>query len=148
MEFYITDGEDYLDEIFAFDKIVSYNFLKFPIPFDEYSKRYKELIKELLSKGEHKFFVAFSKNGEFLGHVWLCIMLDTVDYVKIAYIYDIEVKEKGKGIGSALLERAEEFAKEKGAKKVVLRVDLGNSALEWYKRKGYTERAVIMEKEI
>ncbi|ACS90130.1 MULTISPECIES: GNAT family N-acetyltransferase [Thermococcus] len=148
MEFYVTDGEDYLDEIIAFDKLVSYNFLKFPIPFDEYSERYEKLIRELLSRGEHKFFVALGKNGKFLGHVWLCMTLDTVDYVKIAYIYDIEVKQKGEGIGSALLKRAEEFAKEKGAKKVVLRVDLSNPALEWYKRKGYTERAVIVEKEI
>lgn len=148
MEFFIADGEDYLEEIIAFDREVSYAFLRFPIPFEEYATRHEELIRRLLSTDEHKFFVALGKNGEFLGHVWLGITMDTVDYVRIVYIYDIEVRLKGVGIGSALLRKAEEFAREKGAKKVVLRVELGNPALEWYRKQGYRERAVVMEKEL
>lgn len=41
---------------------------------------------------------------------------------------------------------AEEWARERGALKVSLRVEKDNLAIDWYKRRGYTERALILEK--
>ncbi len=146
MEFKIVDGEQYLDEILEYDMQVSRKFLQFDLTEREYVEAYSAVINKLFSEGKHKFFAAVDEKGRYLGHVWVCITVDTVDYVKIAYIYDIEVKAKGIGIGSALLKKAEEFAKENDARKIVLRVEINNPALDWYKRRGYSERAVIMEK--
>jgi len=148
MEYTIVDGERYLEEIRKLDREISYSFVRFSIPYEDFAKRHEELFRELLSHGEHKFFAALDEKGKLLGHVWVCLTLDTVDYVKIAYIYDIEVikKARGLGIGSALLRRAEAWAREKGAKKVVLRVEVDNPAVKWYEERGYQARALIMEK--
>ncbi|AAL80152.1 N-acetyltransferase [Pyrococcus furiosus DSM 3638] len=150
MEYTIVDGEEYIEEIKKLDREISYSFVRFPISYEEYEERHEELFESLLSQGEHKFFVALNERSELLGHVWICITLDTVDYVKIAYIYDIEVVKwaRGLGIGSALLRKAEEWAKERGAKKIVLRVEIDNPAVKWYEERGYKARALIMEKPI
>ncbi|MBP1910798.1 GNAT family N-acetyltransferase [Thermococcus stetteri] len=144
--FTVTDGEDYLDEIFENDRRISRSFSRFQLSDEEYGENYAKVIEELLATGGHKFFVALDRYGRYLGHVWVCIKVDTVDFVPSAYIYDIETLFPGIGIGTALLERAEEWARENGARKVALRVELGNPAREWYKKKGFRERAVIMEK--
>lgn len=148
MEYIIVDGENHLEEIKKLDREISYSFVRFSIPYEEFVRRHEELFKELLSHGEHKFFAALDEKRKLLGHVWICLTLDTVDYVKIAYIYDIEVvkRARGLGIGSALLRRAEAWAREKGAKKIVLRVEIDNPAVKWYEERGYKGRAIIMEK--
>ena len=127
---------------------ISRPFSRFRLSDEEYEENYRRVIRELLATGEHKFFVAIDKYGRYLGHVWVCLKIDTVDFVPSAYIYDIETLFPGVGIGSALLEKAEEWAKGMGARKVCLRVELGNPAREWYSKKGYSERAVIMEKRL
>ncbi|WP_175059395.1 N-acetyltransferase [Thermococcus sp. 2319x1] len=148
MEYKIVDGESYLEEIKKLDREISYSFVRSSISYEEFAERHEELFRDLLSHGEHKFFAALDEKGNLLGHVWVCLTLDTVDYVKTAYIYDIEVvkKARGLGIGSALLRKAEAWAREKGAKKVVLRVEVDNPAVKWYEERGYQARALIMEK--
>ncbi len=146
VDFHIVDGEDYLDEIFENDMRISRSFSRFQLNEEEYKENYGRVIKELLATGEHKFFVAIDRYNRYLGHVWLCLKIDTVDFVPSAYILDIETLFPRIGIGGALLHRAEEWAHEMGAKKVSLRVDLKNPARTWYAKKGYSERAVIMEK--
>ncbi|WP_297062306.1 N-acetyltransferase [Thermococcus sp.] len=145
-EFRVVDGEEYLDEIFENDMKISRSFTRFQLSNEEYEENYEKVIKSLLSTGEHKFFVAVDKYGRYLGHVWVCLKVDTVDFVPSAYIYDIETLFPGIGIGSALLEKAEEWARKNGARKVSLRVDVNNPARKWYSEKDYSERAVIMEK--
>ncbi|NJE85844.1 GNAT family N-acetyltransferase [Thermococcus sp. CX2] len=125
---------------------VSREFSKFPLGEEEYLDSYSRVIGRLLSYGRHKFFVAVDGKNRYLGHVWVCLLEDTVDFVMTAYIYDIEVKSKGRGIGSALLRSAEEWAKARGALKVSLRVEKDNPAIDWYRKRGYTERALILEK--
>ncbi len=147
-EFTVVDGEDYLDEIFENDKRISRSFSHFQLDDEEYKENYGRVISDLLATGEHKFFVALDRYGRYLGHVWVCLKVDTVDFVPSAYIYDIETLSPGIGIGSALLERAEGWAEEMRAKKVCLRVELDNPARKWYSEKGYSERAVIMEKRL
>jgi len=146
--FRIVDGEDYLDEIFEYDMKVSRGFSRAELSDEEYVSAYYRVINRLLSHGEHKFFVAVDPYNRYLGHVWVCVLEDTVDFVPTAYVLDVETKVHGLGIGSALLERAEEWAREKSVKKVSLRVELDNPALEWYRRRGYRERAFILEKEL
>lgn len=147
-DFRIVNGEDFMEEIFRNDLEISWSFVRAKISREEYEESYWKVVKELLSHGEHKFFVALDPYNRYLGHVWVCLTRDTVDFILIAYIYDIETVEEARrlGIGSELLRRAEGWAKEKGAMKVSLRVDIDNPAVEWYRRRGYQERAVIMEK--
>ncbi|WP_148881976.1 GNAT family N-acetyltransferase [Thermococcus aciditolerans] len=145
-EFVIADGEDYINEIFENDMRISRSFTRLQLDEKEYRENYSRVIQELLATGEHKFFVAVDRYGRYLGHVWVCLRVDTVDFVLAAYIFDIETLFPGIGIGSALLERAEEWAQAMGVKKVSLRVELDNTASEWYRRKGYRDRAVVMEK--
>jgi len=146
--FTVTDGEDYLDEILENDRRISRSFSRFRLSDGEYKENYAKVIESLLATGEHKFFVALNRYGRYLGHVWVCLKVDTVDFVPSAYIYDIETLFPGMGIGTALLEKAEEWAVEKGARKVSLRAELDNPAVEWYRRMGYRERAVVMEKRL
>jgi ribosomal protein S18 acetylase RimI-like enzyme len=147
-DYRIVDGEDFMDEIFKNDLEISWGFVRARISREEYEETYWRVVNELLSHGEHKFFVALDPYNRYLGHVWICLTEDTVDFVPVAYIYDIETVEEARrlGIGSTLLKKAEEWARENGATKVSLRVDIDNPAVEWYRRRGYTERAVIMEK--
>ena len=147
-DFTITDGEKYVDEIFESDMKISRSFVHPHLDEEEYEENYARAIKELLATGEHKFFVAIDGYNRYLGHVWVCLRTDTVDFVPVAYIFDIETLFPGRGIGSVLLERAEGWAREKGARKVSLRVELDNPALEWYKRRSYRERAIVLEKEL
>ncbi|WP_297417424.1 N-acetyltransferase [Thermococcus sp.] len=145
-EFTVVDGESYLDEIFKSDMGISRSFSRFQLSHEEYEENYGRVIRGLLATGKHKFFVAVDKYGRYLGHVWVCLKIDTVDFVPSAYIYDIETLFPGIGIGSALIERAEEWARKMGTMKISLRVDVNNPARKWYSEKGYSERAIIMEK--
>ncbi len=147
-DFRVVDGEPYLDDIFEYDMEVSRGFSRAELGEEEYVSAYSRVVNRLLAHGEHKFFAAVDPYGRYLGHVWVCIMEDTVDFVLTAYILDIETKARGLGIGSALLEMAEEWARDNGAKRISLRVELNNPALNWYRRMGYRERAFILEKEL
>ena len=55
---------------------------------------------------------------------------------------------KGRGYGSALLAKAEEFIREKGIDWMQFNVLKGNSAVDFYKKAGYRERSVRMEKKL
>ena len=147
-DFRVVDGEPYLDEILEYDMEVSRGFSRAELSDEDYVSAYSRVINRLLAHGEHKFFVAVDPYGRYLGHVWVCIMEDTVDFVPTAYILDIETKVSGLGIGSALLEKAEGWVRGKGVSKVSLRVELDNTALNWYRRRGYRERAFLLEKEL
>lgn len=53
---------------------------------------------------------------------------------------------QGKGVGRLLIERCEEWAREQGKKKVMLRVMESNSgAIEFYKRMGYIEQGRLVK---
>ena len=76
--------------------------------------------------------------------------VDEEDY-QYAYISDLVVlaSQRGRGIGRALLKRAEEHARSKGAKIVRINVHAGNEiAKELYVDYGFQEKVVIMQKEI
>ena len=68
---------------------------------------------------------------------------------KIGYIYNFGVDEayQRRGIGSMLLEKAEDFLREKGAETVELNVFLFNQrALAFYKKYGYQALDVNLQK--
>ncbi|ASI98638.1 GNAT family N-acetyltransferase [Thermococcus celer] len=145
-DFRVVDGEPYLDEIFEHDRDISRGFARSELTEEEYKAAYSRVVNNLFSFGVHKFFVAVDRYDRYLGHVWVRITEDAVDFVPTAYVLDIETLVQGVGIGSALLERAEEWARLEGARKVSLRVELGNPFLTWYLKRGYRKRALILEK--
>jgi ribosomal protein S18 acetylase RimI-like enzyme len=76
--------------------------------------------------------------------------VDEEDY-EYAYISDLVVlaSERNKGLGRALLKRAEEYARSKAAKILRLSVHAGNQAArDLYLGYGFQEKVVIMQKEI
>lgn len=91
---------------------------------------------------------AFFKNLNFLdalkfvlvgiGYMWIGSPLDGDDY----YLSDLAVDEKcrGRGIGTFILEKSLELARDKGCKKVVLDADPKNEgAIRLYQRFGFIE---------
>jgi phosphonatase-like hydrolase len=66
------------------------------------------------------------------------------------YVDDLVVlsAERGRGLGRALLRRAERYAADSGRSSVRLRVKGGNRARSFYQREGYTEYELELEKRI
>ena len=91
-------------------------------------------------------FMAFVKEGVHLEPVGYVLLMthakDDLTGEQQAYILDIAVKPEyhRKGIGTRLIQRAEEYAKSKGLSYIGLTVATGNKvALKLYKNLGYTE---------
>lgn len=57
-------------------------------------------------------------------------------------------EEKGKGYGAKLLKKAEDFIKSQGIEWMQLNVIKGNTAVDFYKKAGYRERSIRMEKKL
>lgn len=51
-----------------------------------------------------------------------------------------------RGIGKEMMKFLENFGKQKGATKFALEVIIGNAAVDFYKKLGYREKKVIMDK--
>jgi ribosomal protein S18 acetylase RimI-like enzyme len=115
--------------------------------------KYIRYLLEQCAETEGGIYVVDS-NQEVVGMV--CVFakvqseaVDEEDY-QYAYISDLVLaSERGKGIGRALLKRAEEHARSKGAKIIRISVHAGNEiAKDLYVDYGFQEKVVIMQKEI
>lgn len=116
------------------------------------NRLFKSILKEKENGGE--IFVAES-NNKIVGFVSLGIDDKNdeliVNKIPTAYISDIIVLEgyRGKGIGKALLKKAENFTKEKGLKYIKLIVFAeNNKAIELYKSFGFEDYETTMIKEL
>jgi|ERR1035437_766035 RimJ/RimL family protein N-acetyltransferase len=85
-------------------------------------------------------FFTPSKNG----NEWLIYdggSIETFDSGKIAKVYLVESKEKGKGLGTLLFNKLEEYLKNIGIRQIHLDVDVNNiRAQEFYKKLGFKEK--------
>ena len=74
------------------------------------------------ANGDTEFFVARAGDGSVLGFAHLLLSLDTVALKPIGILEDIYVTEtaRGKGIGGALLDAAERYARERGLGRLTL----------------------------
>lgn len=142
------------DKYIEFDAPISWRFvkedLKEELGYETYRAMHRKVTYEILrSNLDNRIFVAVS-GDEIIGLAWVGLRVDTVDYVPVAYLYDIEVREefRGMGVGSKLLELVEEACREWGAYGVMLSVSIENrDALAWYTRKGYSvDRLVLLKK--
>ncbi|MCD6142278.1 GNAT family N-acetyltransferase [Candidatus Bipolaricaulota bacterium] len=88
-------------------------------------------------------FVAIDKDERPIGYVLVATSAkDDLTGERQAYILDIVVRpdRRGQGIGTKLMEKAHEYAREKGLRYIGLTVASGNeSALNLYRKLGYIE---------
>ncbi len=144
------------DEYIEFDAPISWEFvddvIKSEMSYEEYRKIHREIVSGLLKSNlDNRIFVAVNDEDEIVGLAWVGLKTDTVNYVPVAYLYDIEVKKefRGGGVGSRLLDLVEKACKEWGAYGVMLSASIRNKvALTWYIRKGYSADRIILFKKI
>lgn len=88
-------------------------------------------------------FVAVDEDGKLLGYVLVAAgAKDDFTGEQQAYILDIAVRpeRRGQGIGTKLMEKAHDYAREKGLRYIGLTVATGNeNALNLYRKLGYIE---------
>ncbi len=114
------------------------------------SKPYFDYLVKKIEAGKGKIFVAES-DGAVVGYMAVRIEEDDSPrgaIKKNGYISNIVIFEEhqGKGLGEALLKKAEEFTKENGAQHIALDVQIGNRALDFYHKHGYQERSIWLDK--
>jgi len=92
---------------------------------------YVEEVRELLKRD--KFFIAQDNNGEAVGFVRISCR-DSSYWVEEIYV---EPKRRGKGFGKALLERAEEYVKERDDALYVMVLPQDAKAMNFWLNEGY-----------
>jgi ribosomal protein S18 acetylase RimI-like enzyme len=99
----------------------------------------KQFITERITNDESVIFLAIENNTA-LGFVQLYPSFCSVDAVKIYILYDLYVEQKSRksGVGKQLMDRASEFAKQKGASRLDLLTAFSNKAGQHlYEKLGY-----------
>lgn len=144
-----------VDEYIDFDAPISWAFLteeeREALGYEEYLKVHRELINSLYESNIRNRIIAAYIGDSMVGVVWIGVKLDTVHYVPVCYVFDIEVKEelRGRGLGSKLLQMAEETCREWGLGEVMLSAEVTNSeALGWYERRGYRVKRLLLSKRV
>ncbi|MCE4606276.1 MAG: GNAT family N-acetyltransferase [Desulfurococcales archaeon] len=151
----VKADESLLERIIEFDRRISWEFVDKNYnndSYEEFAKTHREVFMYIHNlPGREAFLVADDGSGGILGLSWIKESWDTVNYIKQAYIYDLEVEDthRGRGIGKLLLEESEKYARSLGLGKISLRVEIDNSkAIKFYLRNGFKPIALIMEKKI
>lgn len=154
MRFKVVEGD--LETFITVDREASWALIneeaKRSMSYEEYCRRHRQLVESLYCLNlENKFFLAVSDNGRVLGAAWVGVRVDTVDYVPVAYLYDLEVVEeaRGVGVGTALLAAVEEFSRSRGLSRLALSTPVANaSALRWYLERGFRVSRMYLEKRL
>ena len=97
------------------------------------------LYYEDFGSGPADFCLAAERNGKVVGAVWTRIMNDYghVDDETPSLAISLYKEYRGKGIGTALMEKMSELLREKGFKKVSLSVQKANYAVRMYEALGF-----------
>lgn len=112
-------------------------------------KKAKKILKEIKSWPFYRIFVAVKDDGEILGSTTLLIERKFVhNGGKVGHIEDVATKKEyeGMGIGSALVNRAVEFAKANECYKVIL--DCSEKNTQFYEKLGFKRHEVSMRYDI
>jgi GNAT superfamily N-acetyltransferase len=100
----------------------------------------QSFIRERFAKRDSQFLVARANDGALLGFAHVLLSLDTLSLRPIGILEDIYVVEasRGQGVGGALLDAAEFYAREEGLARLTLSTAHQNrSAQRLYLAKGY-----------
>ena len=101
----------------------------------------REFIKERLNNEESVVFIAFDENNP-IGFVQLYPSFSSVSMKRTWVLNDLYVSEsvRGKGFGEKLIKKAITFAKDTGAKGILLETNIENvTAQRLYERIGFTK---------
>jgi ribosomal protein S18 acetylase RimI-like enzyme len=99
----------------------------------------EKYISERIINKESTIFIA-NDSGKIKGFVQMYPSFCSVDAIKIFILYDlyVDVNDRNSGIGTLLMNRAAEHAKEQGASRVDLRTALNNKpGQHLYEKLGY-----------
>jgi ribosomal protein S18 acetylase RimI-like enzyme len=107
-----------------------------------------QLLPDGLATPDH-FMYAIEDEGRFAGYLWLCDRDSELGHSLFVYAVEIDEECRGRGLGRAAMEFAEQEASRRGIPKVALNVFGGNAvARGLYLSLGYQETAVHMEKRV
>jgi GNAT superfamily N-acetyltransferase len=96
-------------------------------------------MREMQDSAEHAVFVAESAEGGVIGWIGLCIlrMVEAEARVEVTGLI-VDQHTRSKGVGRLLLDRGEEWAREKGCREIGLRTNvIRERAHAFYERQGY-----------
>ncbi len=141
------------EKYIEFDSMMSWEFIDEEIrnkmTFEDYKEIHRRLVSIIyFSNLDNRIFAAI-KRDDIIGIAWVGLKIDTINYIPIGYLYDIEVREdyRRSGLGSKLMYLVEEACKEWSVDRIVLSVDLDNKeAYRWYLKRGYHIKRLIMTK--
>ncbi len=106
--------------------------------------RAEKILKEMKSKGS-RIFVA-EKDGKIIGSITLLIEQKFIrNGGKAGHIEDVSTRKgfEGKGVGSALVQKALETARKEGCYKVVL--DCSEANVKFYENNGFKRNEIGMK---
>jgi glucosamine-phosphate N-acetyltransferase len=115
----------------------------------EDNKRADKILSEIKSSPFYKIFVAVNDNGQIIGSITLLIEQKFIhDGAKVGHIEDVTTSKKyeGKGVGTALVHKALDYAKENNCYKVIL--DCSRRNIQFYQRIGFREHDTSMRYDI
>ncbi len=115
----------------------------------EWTTHMLEVFENIRKRETSKIFVATDQDQVLLGYLFVGEGTYWITGQRCGYVYDIFVKQefRGKGIGALLLEKAEEYSKEKGYSNIRLMVFADNeAATRLYRKMGYRAEAIHMGK--
>ena len=89
------------------------------------------------------------RDGEPQGFVWVYLTEDFYSGERLGKISEIAVSADGTGAGSALIEAAEAWVRDRGARRMVLNVmEENRNARRFYERRGYGPEYTMMAKRL
>lgn len=117
----------------------------------EFRREDLQTLGDILALEHSGIFVA-EEAGLLVGHIIVVAQQrDSSTGTPQAWIYDLSIRAGywGRGLGQALMEKAESFASQQGMQAIGLGVTLANHrALEFYGRLGYQQERVQMVKNL
>ncbi len=110
-------------------------------------------LRERLERGQSAVFLAGDEDGRAAGFVQLYPSFTSVGAAPVQILNDLFVdpKARGKGVGRALVDAAEDFARQSGAVRLSLSTGVGNAeAQALYRAQGWIrdERFCTFEKQL
>jgi ribosomal protein S18 acetylase RimI-like enzyme len=120
---------------------------------EEIVSPYIDYVLKTVEKSDGKIFVV-ETGGIVAGFIVVMISekedSPAVSLERFGYVMDLSVlrEYQGRGLGNALMEKAEEYIRSKGLEWMQLDVTKDNPALNFYLKSGYREKSTRLEKKL
>ncbi len=104
------------------------------------SARQQRGLELLLARGEYALVLVAERDGGVVGMCSAQVLISTAQGGEVALLEDVVVDpaHRGEGIGAALLDRVEQWGRERGISRLQLLADRSNTpALDFYQRRGW-----------